>query len=269
MARLQRPDGVELQIEEQGEGPAVVMGPYWSGNPSVYRELFADLSRDHRVVTWDARGTGGSTRRGPYDMATDCADFEAVLSRGSAPASIIGVANGVNLAVHVAARRPDLVATVIAFGAGPLAREHLLGAEGLIASDAVVDAFLKMLESDYRGALRTMLTSTNAQMSEDELRERVAAQVEYCPQEAAVARVRAWMQDDPLAAARATGRRLWVFSAPHVADPWLPPQAERRRLLETLMPDARVEETRSDEGPISRPDLTAAALRRVMAPVRT
>jgi pimeloyl-ACP methyl ester carboxylesterase len=265
MPLVKRPDGVELHIAEMGEGPPVVLAPYWSGNPTVYQELFADLARDHRVVTWDARGTGGSTRRGPYDMASDCADFEAVLDRGGGRATLIGVANGANLAVQVAARRPDLVATVIAMGAGPLAREHVVGGEGLVASDAVVEAFLKMLESDYRGALRTMLGSTNAQMTEDELRARVAEQVEYCPGDVAAARVRAWMEDDPTAAARAIGRRLCVFSAPNVAGPWLPPPAERRRLIETLMPDAQIEETPSEEGPISRPDLAAAAIRRLTA----
>ncbi len=190
-------------------------------------------------------------------------------SEWSGPATILSVVNGANVAVHLAARRPDLVAAVVAFGAGPLAREHVLGGEGLVASEAVVDAFLKMLESDYRGALRNLLTSTNPQMSEPEVRERVADQVEYCPQEAAIARVHAWVEDDPTTAAKAVGPRLWVFSAPDVAGPWLPSAEARRKLIGTLMPEARVEETRSGEGPISRPDLSAAALRRVTALVRT
>jgi hypothetical protein len=135
----------------------------------------------------------------------------------------------------------------------------------MVASDAVVDAFLRMLESDYRGALRTLVASTNDQMSEDEVRERVAAQIEYCPREAAVARVRAWAEDDPTAAARAIGGRLWVLSAPNVAGPWLPPPAQRRRMLETITPDAHVEETRPGEGPVSSPELAAATIRRIAA----
>jgi pimeloyl-ACP methyl ester carboxylesterase len=263
VATLERPGGVGLHLTERGEGPPVVLAPYWSGNPSVYEELLTDLAGDHRVLTWDARGTGGSTRRGPYDAETDCADLEAVLDLCGGPAAIIGVVNGTNHAVRVAARRPDLVGAVIAFGTGPLSREHLLGGEGLVASDAVVDAFLKMLESDYRGALRTLIASTNPQMSEDEVRRRVATQLEYCPQEAAVARVRAWAEDDPTEPARSIGDRLWVLSAPDVAGPWLPPRGERQRLTQTLTPDAHVEETRSGEGPISRPALTAATIRRI------
>jgi len=81
MPRLERPNGIELHWEERGEGPLVVLAPYWSGNPGVYEALLSDLARDHRVVTWDARGTGQSTPAGPYDMATDCSDLEEVLDR--------------------------------------------------------------------------------------------------------------------------------------------------------------------------------------------
>jgi pimeloyl-ACP methyl ester carboxylesterase len=268
MARLGRPGGVELHVSEWGDGPPIVVAPYWSGNPTVYRGLLNHLSEDHRIVTWDARGTGASTRAGPYDMATDCADLEAVLEWSGEPVAIICLVNGANHAVAVAARRAELVAAVIAFGTGPFARDHLLAGEGLVSSEAVVDAFLKMLESDYRGALRTLLTSTNPQMSEGEVRDRVAAQVDYCPHQVAIARVRAWVDDDPTAAARLTGARLWVLSAPDVAGPWLPPPAERRRLMQTLTPEARIEETPSADGPISRPDLAAGTIRRIVAAAR-
>ena len=263
MPPLERPDGVELHWDEQGEGPLVVLAPYWSGHPGVYEALLSDLARDHRVVTWDARGTGQSTPAGPYDMETDCSDLEAVLDRAGGEALVIGTADGTNRAVRVAASRKDLVAAVVALGTAPFARTHFEGSEGMIASDTVVGAFIDMLERDYRGALRALLSATNAQMSEPELRERVAFQVSYCPREPAVARVRAWAEDDPTAAAQETGERLWILSAPDVAGPWLPPPNERRRLVKTLTPRAHVEEGEAGWGPISRPDLSAASIRRI------
>jgi pimeloyl-ACP methyl ester carboxylesterase len=265
MPRLERPDGVELHWEERGEGPLVLMAPYWSGHPDVYAALLADLAADHRIVTLHARGTGESTRSGPYDMETDCADLEAIIEAAGGGAVVLSVADGLNRAVRVAARRPDLVAAVVAFGTGPFARMHFAGSEGMLGSDAVVNAFIGMVERDYRGALRTLLTSTNEQMSEDELRERVAYQLSYCPQEAAAGRVDAWAEDDPTAAARETADRLWILTAPDVAGPWLPPPDQRKRLIETLTPRAHVEETASGQGPISRPDLAAAAIRRITA----
>lgn len=268
MARLGRPNGVELHWQERGEGLPMVLAPYWSGHPGVYDGLLSDLSRDHRVVTWDARGTGQSTPTGPYDMDTDCSDLGAILEHVGGGAVVLGTADGANRAVHVAAPRPDLVAAVLTLGTAPFARVQFEGREGMIGSDSVVDAFIKMLERDYRGALRTLLSATNSQMSEAELRERVALQISYCPQAPAVARVHAWLEDDPTDATRRTGERLWVLSNPDVAGPWLPPEHERRRLLEALAPRAHVEEGPRGSGPISQPGEVASVIRRITEPLR-
>jgi pimeloyl-ACP methyl ester carboxylesterase len=267
MARLERPGGVELHWEERGEGPLLLLAPYWSGHPGVYEGVLADLARDHRVVTWDARGTGESTRAGPYDMETGCSDLEAMMETAGGGAVVIATADGANHSVRVAARRPDLVAAVVALGTAPFARAHFEGNEGMIASDAVVDAFLNMVERDYRGALRTLLAATNPQMSEEELRERVGVQISYCPQEPAAARVRAWAGDDPTAAARETGKRLWILTSGDVAGAWLPPAHERRRLTGALIPKAQIVEGEGP-GPLSDPRAAADVIRRISAPLR-
>src|SRR5436190_11452828 len=132
MPRVQRPDGVELHWDGQGEGPLVVLVPYWSGHPGVYEGLLSDLARDHRVAAFDARGTGASTRRGPYDMETDGADLEAVLETLGQGAVILSIADGANRAVRVGALRPDLVAGVVAIGAGPFARAQFAGGDSLV-----------------------------------------------------------------------------------------------------------------------------------------
>jgi len=242
----------------------LVFAPYWSGHPTVFAGLIGNLARDHRVLTWDARGTGESTRTGPYDIETDCGDLEAILEHLGEAAAVIGVANGCNTVVHVAARRPELVDTAFAFGAGPFSRAHFTESEGMIGSDSVVDAFLEMLQRDYRGALRTVLTATNPQMSEDELRERIDFQVSYCPQEAAAARVRQWADDDPTESAAELGDRLWIFSAPEVAGRWLPSIEERKRIIAQTMPDAHFEATDEESGPVSRPDVVANLVRRAV-----
>jgi len=268
MAAVQRPDGVELALHEQGEGPLVMLAPYWSGHPGVFEAFLSDLARDHRIVTWDARGTGESTRAGPYDNETDCADLEAMLDHVGGANAVVAVANGCNAAVHVAARRQDLIGAVAAFGAGPFARMDFADSEAMIGSDSVIAAFLEMLQRDYRGALRTVVTATNTQMSEEEIRDRVDFQTSYCPQEAAIARVREWADDDPTQAAAAIGDRLWIFSAPGVAGPWLPPLEERRRIIQRVMPDANLYDIDEDMGPVSRPDVIAAAIRRVTQSVQ-
>jgi pimeloyl-ACP methyl ester carboxylesterase len=268
MASLERPDGTDLHYEERADGPLVMIAPYWSGHPGVYAGFLSDLEHDHRVVTWDARGTGESTRSGPYDVETDCDDLEAMLDHVGPAAAVIGVGNGCNIVVHVAARRPDLVGAALAFGAGPFTRTDFAGSEAMIASDSVVAAFLEMLQRDYRGALRTVLTATNNQMSEEEIRDRVDFQSSYCLQEAAIARVQAWAEDDPTQSAATIGSRLWIFSSGTAAGPWLPPLADRQRIIQRITPDAHSQEMADDAGPVSRPDLVAAAIRRITEPLR-
>ena len=268
MPAIERPGDVELHYDARGDGPLVMLAPYWSGHPGVYEGFLSDLSRDHRVITWDARGTGESTREGPYDIETDSADLEAVLQHFGPAAIVIGVANSCNVATHVAARRGDLIGMLLAFGAGPFALRDFAGSEAMLSSEGVVTAFLEMLERDYRGALRTVFSSTNAQMSEEELRNRVSFQISYRPQDAAVARVRAWATDDPTEEEAALGDRLRVFSSDAVAGTWLPPLSERREIMARIMPEARVEQVADDAGPISRPNLVASAIRRMTESAR-
>jgi pimeloyl-ACP methyl ester carboxylesterase len=267
MPELSRPDGAQIHFEVTGDdGPAVVLASYWSWNPSVYEELVSDLASDHRVLTYHLRGTGDSSRNGPYEIEVDVGDLEAVVEAAAGPVVMIATADSSNRSVKLAARRPELVTAVITFGTAPIARAAFEGKEGMLASDTVVDAFVEMLGRSYRGGMRTLMEATNPQMSADQLRERVAAQVEFCHLEPAVGRLRAWVEDDPREDARALGDRLWIFAAEGVAGPWMPPPEELARLTREALPDANV--VQIDPGPISAPHETAEAIRRVTAALR-
>lgn len=264
---LSRPGGTQIHFEVQGDdGPSVVLASYWSWNPSVYEELLSDLGTDHRVVTYHLRGTGDSSRQGPYDMETDIGDLETVVEAAGDPAILLATADGSNRAAKLGARRPDLVGAVISFGTAPFARVSFEGQEGMVTSDTVVDAFMEVLESNYRGGLRNLLEATNPQAGEDELRERVNAQADFCPAEAALPRFKAWLEDDPREESRALGERLWIFAAPGIAGPWLPPTEQLERMTREQMPEANV--VQIEPGPISAPDVAAEAIRRAGAPLR-
>jgi pimeloyl-ACP methyl ester carboxylesterase len=266
MPYLARPDGVKIQWQEQGSGPLVVLAPYANAYPGVYDPLEKELVRDHRVVRYDDRGTGASDRTGPHDMETGADDLEAVLEEVGGPAVVIALGDGVHRAVRVAARRSDLVEAVVVPGGNPAGRKRLLESDALVASDSVLDAFLSMGATDYRGALRSAVTAGNQQMSEAEIRERVNRQVEYQPQEATVARWRAWSEDDATDAGRACGDRLWLLYPEGMTGGWFPAGEEGRRLARRLFPDAHVEEV--EDGMISRPDITGAFVRQVTSKVR-
>lgn len=262
MPTLEREEGgVSLHWEERGEGPLVVVACHWSGYPPVFEPLIDELVGDHRIVTYDARGTGRSTRRGPHDTLTGAADLSAVIEEAGEPAVIVTLTDACIWAVRVGAERPDLIVGIVAPGTVPVPRSALANTQALVASDAVVAAFLEMLENDYRGAQRTMMATANPQMSEDEVRERVNMQVAYCPADVAVERVRAWRDDDPTDPARECGDRLWLLWSPDMVGPWFPPVHEVRKVLSRELPEARFEQI--ENGVASRPDLTAEIVRRV------
>jgi pimeloyl-ACP methyl ester carboxylesterase len=266
MPRLSRPDGVEIHYEERGEGPLVVMTSYWSMHPSALEPIIDELSHDHRVVRYDDRGLGESTRRGPYDLDTSAADLAALLQHLGEPAVLLGVADGPARAVRVARDHPDLVAALVCMGGPPFGRAAFKGSDALVTSEPVVEALLSQVETDYRGVLRALLTATNAQMTEDELRERVASQAEYSPGEAAAPRLREWANDDAFDAAVAMGDRIWVIVSEALSGGWFPAGAEMAAVVEKMLPEAHVEEV--DDGWVSRPDQTAAVVRKAGAAAR-
>jgi hypothetical protein len=114
--------------------------------------------------------------------------------------------------------------------------------------------------------MRNFMAATNPQMSEEQLRERVDAQEAFSPPEPSVARLRAWLADDPRQDSRALGERLWVFAAASVAGPWLPPGDVVDRLTRETLPEAKV--INIEPGPISAPRETAEAVRRITALLR-
>ena len=261
MPRATAADGVELHYEERGSGPLVVLSCYWSLHPSAFEPIARELERDHRVVTYHDRGSGLSERSGPYDLDTAAADLLTVIEAAGGSAVVAGVADGPSRGVRALVERPDLVTAVVGAAGAPVGRTAFEEADVLASSESVVGALLQQVETDYRGVLRSVLAATNAQMGDDELRERVAAQAEHCPVEAAAPRLRAWAVDEPAELGRAAADRLWVLVSERLSGGWFPAGAEMARVVTRVLPEAHVVEV--DDGWVSRPDQTAAVIRRV------
>jgi hypothetical protein len=127
----------------------------------------------------------------------------------------------------------------------------------------VIEALLAMIETDYRTALRTMISTANPDLDEQAVRARVNDSAERCPQEAAAPRLRSWIEDQALEPARKVGDRLWILE--DGTNPWF---MELSRRTAELLPDAHVEAV--ENGAVSRPDIAAsyvAALTGVGEPV--
>ena len=260
MPELKRANGVEVHWEERGEGPTVFFAHIsWLTTPSRFEGLLADLATDHRVLTWDPRGVGQSTRRGPYDIATDADDMAAIVE---AVGTAVVILSADPASIKLAAERPQLVEAVVQLGLGPFGGGKT---DSLIDSESVVAAALQLARSDYRAFLRAAITAANPQASEEELRERVEAQVDYCPQEVALPHIEEWSSGDAIGrSGPALGNRLWIVQQDQQEDPLVPTAALDR--AQELLPEAHLVE--AEDGPISRPDIAAAVVRKTTAPLR-
>jgi pimeloyl-ACP methyl ester carboxylesterase len=258
---VQRPDGAEIHWQAQGDGPLVVLVHHtlWS-HPGLYANLLTDLARDHRTVVYDPRGCGRSSRHGPYALETDADDLLAVVEAAGEGAVAIAIGDGFNRTARVATARPDLVSHVVAIAPSPAAflpRVELEGSEILAASDSVMDMLMQLMATDPRAALRTMVAAVNPDLSEDELRKRLDYVADYLEAEASLERAHLFLHDDVGAQVRMLGNRLLILYGG--VDP-LFEGALGARVVE-LYPDARIEQV--EDGPVSRPELTAEWVRRL------
>ena len=248
---------MSLAWEERGEGPPVVLANQFFGVAETFSGLLDDLARDHRVLTYNLRGTGDSTRQGPYNTDVDAADLEAVVELAGGPAVLVAFADGCNRAVRVAVRRPDLATAVVSPAGNPVGLAAVEGTDALAGSTSVLQALVGMMSNDYRGALRTMFTTANPDWDEDSVRERVATIVEILPQEAALPRMKAWIADDVIEEARILGDRLWMLE--DGSNPWFPIEVARQ--TRSILPEANILEV--SDGAITRPDIAAGLIRRL------
>jgi pimeloyl-ACP methyl ester carboxylesterase len=266
MAYLSRPDGIDIHYEERGEGSAVFLAhaPVMS-MPSVFEGLLADLARDHLVVTWDPRGVGRSTRRGPYDISTDTDDMAALVEEVGQ--SGVLVSTGLYPVPHMlGAKRPELTDAVVLAGGIPRFRPaRAAQSEGMLGSESVVEAVMQLARTDHRSIVRAAIAGTNPQMSEAEIAERVDAQVAYCPWDVLLGRMEFFVADESFAqAGPALGSRLWIIDWAAVVEGG---RLETVENAKKVLPDAHIVE--AEDGPISRPDITADAIRQITVDDRT
>ena len=259
MPVAEAPDGAQIHWDQRGAGPLVVVANQFFSESWVFEGLLALLAEDHRVVTYDPRGTGRSSRQPPYEIQVDAGDLVAVVEAAGPPAVVIGMGDGSNRAVYAAAARPDLIDVVVCAAGNPVGAAAVEGTEGLAGSESVLEALLSMMATDYRGALRTMIGTANPTFDEETLRMRVASTSENCPQEVAAERMRSWIADDALEPARALGDRLWILEPG--GNPWFPIEVARRS--RALIPAAHIKEV--EDGALSRPDITVDFVRALTA----
>jgi pimeloyl-ACP methyl ester carboxylesterase len=113
--RLERPDGTVLHVEMTGprDGLPIVLVHGWGVDNRAFYYTKRALSPRHRVIAWDLRGLGKSSRaaRNDYSLDAMADDLAAVVGLAGAPAVIVGHSIGGMIAQTFARRHADRLAS--------------------------------------------------------------------------------------------------------------------------------------------------------------
>lgn len=128
---------VDLVVHDSGgDGPAVLLLHGLAGHAFEWWPVVSRLVRTHRVIAFDQRGHGGSTRR-PGDVSRDAFVAEVlgvVEALDCAPVLLVGQSMGAHTALLTAAARPDVVRGLVLVEGG-------VGGGGEAASTEATDWF--------------------------------------------------------------------------------------------------------------------------------
>jgi pimeloyl-ACP methyl ester carboxylesterase len=109
-------NGVTLHTQAMGDGPPVIMlhGLMVGSMATWYFTAAPTLARSRRVILYDLRGHGRSTRpKAGYDVETMSADLSSVmdhyLESSDAAVSLVGHSYGALIALHYALSHPERV----------------------------------------------------------------------------------------------------------------------------------------------------------------
>jgi pimeloyl-ACP methyl ester carboxylesterase len=104
-------NGIQVSYADSGgHGPAVVLSHGYLMDASMFDAQVAALAREYRVITWDARGHGGTLAPGPFSYWDSARDVLALLDHlGIREAVLGGMSQGGFLSLRAAMLAPQRV----------------------------------------------------------------------------------------------------------------------------------------------------------------
>lgn len=120
MPHVETPDGIRIRYDERGPADArpLVLAHGFGVTLEMWFPQFDALSQTHRLITWDARGHGGSSAPDEpesYTMPALAADLRALLEALDATAAAVigGMSFGGMIALQYAVDHPDDVHALV------------------------------------------------------------------------------------------------------------------------------------------------------------
>jgi pimeloyl-ACP methyl ester carboxylesterase len=146
-------EGVDLHYKTFGGGPAFlfIAATAWSGAPWELHQV-PEFSRDHRVIIYDQRGTGGSaTRSKDFSTRRLADDAVALLDHlGVDRAIVCGHSNGGRVAQLLAIEFPARIEKLILASAGATHR----------SKGIPLNMCLELVQQGYEGHIRNSAIRT-------------------------------------------------------------------------------------------------------------
>ncbi len=117
-------DGVRLVYSRVGSGPPLVKTGNWMTHlefdfeSPIWRHLYRELSRDHSLIRYDARGNGLSDRDvEDVSLETFVSDLESVVdASGLERFALLGISQGSAVSIAYAVRHPERVTHLALYG---------------------------------------------------------------------------------------------------------------------------------------------------------
>ena len=103
-------DGTKIAYDTAGGGPLLVLvdGALCTRRIGPGKGLARLLARDFTVINYDRRGRGDSGAADEYAVEREVEDLEAVIEAAGGQAFVFGQSSGAVLALHTAARSPQI-----------------------------------------------------------------------------------------------------------------------------------------------------------------
>jgi 3-oxoadipate enol-lactonase len=152
-------DDIEMYYQSRGSGPALVVIGGLGMEMSELDALIDPLSSSFRVVAFDNRGAGRSSKPpGPYSIEQMAGDVAALMDRLDLPrAHVLGISMGGRIAMALALAHPERVDRLVLVSTGPRAG----GARWLVRL-AMLVSDLPLLRGPHRQPRRALKAQFDA-----------------------------------------------------------------------------------------------------------
>ena len=164
-------DGVQLYYDVQGEGePALLFVHGWMMSSELWREQVAAFGKTHKVVRFDLRGFGQSSKpAGEYTLETFADDLDFVIGKLRLKKPVlIGWSMGVSIAAIYATAHPEKLSRLALVDGTPMLVAGGDWTHG-IPSEAA-NQLLGVMQGDYAAGARAFVDLMFPEPGTDDLK---------------------------------------------------------------------------------------------------